>query len=45
MENKLTHVSQIGLCVRDIDRVIEGMEKVFGVKPDRIGETPKTKRF
>lgn len=45
MENKLTHVSQIGLCVRDLDAVVDGMEKVFGVKPDRYGETPKTKRY
>ena len=45
MENKLTHVSQVGLCVKDIEKTIEGMEKVFGVKPDRIGETPKTKRY
>lgn len=45
MENKLTHISQIGLCVRDLDVVVDGMEKVFGLRPDRYGETPKTKRF
>lgn len=45
MENKMTHISQVGLCVRDLDAVVAGMEKVFGLKPDRYGETPKTKRF
>ena len=45
MENKLTNISQVGLCVRDLDAVVEGMEKVFGLRPDRYGETPKTKRF
>lgn len=45
MENKLTSISQIGLCVSDIDKAIAGMERVFGLKPDRYGETPRTKRF
>lgn len=45
MENKLTYISQIGLCVKDIDAAIAGMEKVFGLRPDRLGETPKTKRY
>lgn len=45
MENKLTNITQIGLCVKDIDEVVAGMEKVFGLRPDRYGETPKTKRF
>ena len=45
MENKMTHVSQVGLCVKDLDEVVKGMEVVFGVKPDRYGETPKTKRY
>lgn len=45
MENKMTHISQVGLCVKDLDAVVAGMEKVFGLKPDRYGETPKTKRF
>lgn len=45
MENKMTHISQVGLCVRDLDAVVAGMEKVFGLKPDRYGETPKTKRY
>jgi catechol 2,3-dioxygenase-like lactoylglutathione lyase family enzyme len=44
-ENKLTYISQVGLCVCDIDAAIAAMEKIFGVKPDRYGETPKTKRF
>lgn len=45
MENKMTHISQVGLCVKDLDAVVSGMEKVFGLKPDRYGETPKTKRY
>ena len=45
MKGKLTYVSQIGLCVKDLDTAIAGMEKVFGRQPDRLGETPKRKRF
>ena len=45
MEPKLTHISQIGLCVKDLDAAVQGMEKVFGVKPSRYGETPETRRY
>ena len=45
MKSKLTYVSQIGLCVKDLDTPIAGMEKGFGRQPDRLGETPKRKRF
>lgn len=45
MEHKLTRISQVGLCVRDLEAVVAGMEAVFGLKPNRYGETPKTKRF
>ena len=45
MNDKLKYISQIGLCVKDLDSAVRGMEKVFGLKPDRYGETPKTRRF
>lgn len=45
MENRLRYISQVGICVKDLDAAIVGMEKVFGVKPDRCGETPASKRY
>lgn len=36
MENRLIEISQIGFVIRDKDRILKGMKKVFGVDPDKI---------
>lgn len=39
-KNMFTRISQVGLVVKDLAKVVEGIERVLGVKPDVYGETP-----
>jgi methylmalonyl-CoA/ethylmalonyl-CoA epimerase len=41
----LTKISQIGIVVKDIDKAIEGMRRIFGVEPDMTGHTPPRGRY
>jgi hypothetical protein len=42
LNKHLTKITQIGIVVRDIEPMIEGMRRVFGVEPDIVSHTPKT---
>ena len=39
MENQFIEMNQIGICVRDLDRTISNMKKIFGCDPSFVGET------
>ena len=45
VKEHLTHISQVGIVVKDIVAVEKAMEKIFGVKPDYRGTTPDLKRY
>lgn len=39
--NYFTELNQIGICVKDLDKAIANMKKVFGCAPSFVGETLK----
>jgi hypothetical protein len=39
---QLTKITQIGVVVQDIDKIVEGMRQIFGHEPDIVGHTPPT---
>lgn len=41
MNNQFVEMNQIGICVRDLDRAIVNMKKIFGCDPSFVGETLK----
>lgn len=48
MSNKnkyLRKITQIGIVVRDIDKAVEGMRRIFGAEPDITGHTPPRGRY
>lgn len=48
MSNKnkyLTKITQIGIVVKDLDKAVEGMRRIFGAEPDITGHTPPRGRF
>lgn len=44
MENQFIEMNQIGICVKDLDRAIANMKKIFGCEPSFVGETLKEGR-
>ena len=38
----LTKITQIGIVVPDVDKIVEGMRRIFGAEPDIQGHTPPT---
>lgn len=45
-ENKnLKTITQIGIIVPDLEKAMQGMERVFGVAPARFGKTPENNKI
>lgn len=45
VKDRMTHISQVGIVVRDLSEAESAMEKIFGVKPDYRGTTPDLQRY
>ena len=43
--NRFISMNQAGVVVRDLDKAIDGMRKLFGAEPDTVAETRKTHRL
>ena len=41
MENKFTEITQVGIVVREREKVLRGMREVFGEEPAQIVRTPR----
>jgi len=44
MENQLIHMTQVGVVVKDLDKAIANMKRIFDVTPSSVGETRKEGR-
>lgn len=44
MDNHFTNMTQIGVVVRDLEKAIANMKKIFGVQPSSLGMTKEEGR-